>query len=195
VIKQEKKRIRVPRPVVLFFVKAISVFVIWKTAYLLFLSPKKILDRPLTESVGYATTQLLNLITIGSPYSTKLVDQKDEAEGSVTWSKAVDIYSFDQPTLRIADACNSLELLVLYTGFILCFPSSWLRKMVFISGGITLIYILNILRCAALILIYIYYNQFLDFSHHFVFTFLVYTFIFLLWFIFTKNLRLNAGRS
>jgi exosortase family protein XrtF len=186
------KRIKIPRSVTLFFIKALVLFIIWKAVYLSFLLPKRILDEPLTNSVGVATTRLLNLFSGVDQYSTKQGIGSIEVDGKEQPVSQMDIYKNNEKTLGIADVCNGLELLVLYVGFIICFPSPVSRKLLFAAIGFALIYLLNLFRCAALVMIFIHYREYLDFSHHFAFTFIVYAFIFLLWYIFTKNLRLNA---
>jgi exosortase family protein XrtF len=175
-----------------FFGRALILFIVWKAAYLLFLLPHRTLDEPLTRWVGISTTRFLNVISQGHPFSVKEADANLELEGGTIMGRAMDIYRYDRQTLRVADACNGLELLVLYAGFIIAFPARLKRKFGFIAAGWLLIYLLNVLRCAVLVEIFLHYNAYLDFSHHFLFTFIVYGFIFALWFFFTKNQRLNG---
>ena len=178
---------RIPRPVLYFFVKAFVLFVVWKAFYIFFLLPAGILDRPLTRFVGGSTSVMLNAITGNSPYAAvEAVDTIADGE-RLSYAVAMDIRRDGQQTLRIADACNGLELMVLYIGFIICFPAPARRKLVFILSGCVLITILNILRCAALVIVFVRYKKYLDFSHHFAFTFLIYAFIFILWYFFTKK--------
>jgi exosortase/archaeosortase family protein len=99
----------------------------------------------------------------------------------------MEIEAYHERALSIADVCNGLELIVLYVGFILCFPAGVYRKALFILSGSVLIYIVNVARCAALVLIYMHSPALLDFSHHYLFTFLVYSFVFFLWYIFTNK--------
>jgi exosortase/archaeosortase family protein len=96
-----------------------------------------------------------------------------------------------QQVLSIADVCNGLEVMVLYAGLILCLPASIKRKIRFILPGIVLIEVLNVIRCAGLAEIYLTHPEYLDFSHHYLFTFLVYAFIFWLWFLFSRDLDLT----
>jgi len=98
----------------------------------------------------------------------------------------MEIYRNGEKTLKVADPCNGLELMVLYGGFIFCFPGVLQRKAGFLLAGWALILLLNILRCMLLVLIFVYYRKYLDFSHHFVFTFIVYMAIFWLWYRFTR---------
>jgi exosortase family protein XrtF len=191
---ESRKRSPVPRAVALFFLKALILFVVWKVLYGAFLLPGRILDEPLTQSVGAATTGALNLFSAGNAYTMRKVKDTIYVEGGIISGNVAEVYRNGERTLRIADACNGLEMMVLYAGFLICFPAPLKRKGIFIAGGLILIYLLNVIRCAILIGIYIHYNSMLDVSHHFVFTFIVYLFIFLLWYFFTKNLTLN-GRS
>ena len=174
--------VRIPRPVVRFFVKAFLLFVVWKALYIFLLLPGRVLDRPLTRFVGNASVSALNVLAGGSAYTATEVKE------------SMDIRRNGEQTLRVADACNALELMVLYIGFILCFPAPGRRKAVFIFSGCLLITLFNVLRCMALVQIFVDYRTYLDFSHHFLFTFLIYAFIFLLWYIFTKKLAFH-GRT
>ncbi len=190
-----KGGVSVPRPVINFFLKALVVFVVWKVLYLVFLLPARTIDRPLTRFIGSATAVALNLFGGGVSY-TALEVPDEYIEGNVVYrTSSVDIRRSGLQTLRIADACNGLELIVLYLGFIACFPAPLSKKIIFSITGCLLITVINILRCASLVQIFVQYRKYLDFSHHFAFTFLIYGIIFLLWFYFTKNLSLNGRKS
>ncbi|MDO6435069.1 exosortase family protein XrtF [Flavitalea sp. BT771] len=174
--------LQIPRPVVKFFVKAFLLFVVWKALYIFLLLPGRVLDRPLTRFVGNATVGVMNVVEGHAAYS------------ALEARESLDIRRDGEQTLRVADACNALELMVLYIGFILCFPAPGRRKVIFILAGCVLITLFNVLRCMALVWIFVHYRAYLDFSHHFLFTFLIYAFIFLLWYIFTKKLTFH-GRT
>lgn len=181
------KRVFVPRSAVNFLIKALILFVVWKAAYFYILLPKRVLDDPLTQSVGMATKGVLNLFSASPHYTAIKTIEKVHGDKGVLSFSVVDIYRDGKMALSIWDPCNALEVMVLYAGFIICFPATLRRKLIFIPVGLILIYLLNIIRCASLVLIAIYYNAYLNFSHHFLFTFVVYAFIFLLWYFFTKN--------
>jgi len=158
--------------------------------YLSVLFPTKVPDAALTRLIGNSTATLLNVLP-GAPdkYVTEQALDTVLLDDKIVSAPATDIYRNGERTLRVADACNGLELMVLYVGFLVCFPGVIARKWKFALGGIILIYLLNIIRCAALVLIFVHYRKYLDFSHHFLFTFVIYMLIFLLWFIFTKKPR------
>lgn len=189
---------QIPRPVKSFLWKAMAIFIIWKALYLSILVPNRVLDRPITDAVGVSTARTLNFFSRPADYSTRPgvnVKQDGEREDVMVISRG------QERVLSIADACNGLEVMVLFAGLILCLPSGWGRKTRFVLTGMVLIEVLNVLRCAGLALVYQYHPEYLDFSHHYLFTFVVYAFIFWLWYLFSKGpgfaqkLHLNASAS
>lgn len=188
---------KIPKPVRSFLIKATAIFVVWKAVYLLFLLPGRILDKPLTYVVGKGSAATLNLIShTGEYYAVATIHLK--GRGNEGTEPVMAIRRNGETLLSIADVCNGLELLVLYAGLIVCLPAGFYRKLVYILGGIVLIEILNVIRCTGLVLIYLHRPEYLDFSHHYLFTFVVYAFIFWLWYLFSrdpefgKKLRLHA---
>jgi exosortase family protein XrtF len=172
--------------VVLFLVKAILLFVGWKILYLGFLQPARTLDRPLTHAVGASTKTFLNIFSGPNRYSAADAVDTVRGRGGALYFPDMYIYRNGAKTLIIGDPCNALEVMVLYAGFLLCFPASLKKRLIYAVSGLALIYFLNILRCAALVLISIYYKPYLDVSHHVVFTIVVYSFIFVMWYYYTK---------
>lgn len=185
--KRSHKSSRIPRPVIIFFAKALGLFVAWKLLYLLWLMPAGVPDRQLTRFVGHGTVDVLNFFSGGQVFHAVNAFQTQRLDGGEVSGDVVDIFWKGQNTLRVANACNGLELMVLYAGFLFCYPGTARRRYIFLGWGLLLICVLNILRCALLVWIFLRYRAYLDFSHHFLFTFLVYACIFLLWWRYTKN--------
>ena len=186
--------LRAPRVIIVFLVKAVVLFIVWKMLYMLWLRPQGILDAPLTVAVGVSTVGVLNLFAEDSRFkairSYPVAGPEEDAEpGGV-----VDVYRNGENTLRIASACNGLEIMILYAGFLFCFPTTATRRWAFLGMGLALIFLLNVIRCTLLVWIFLRYRQYLDFSHHFSFTFIVYAFVFLLWYRYaTIKPRSNDG--
>jgi exosortase family protein XrtF len=189
---------QIPGPVKTFLWKAMAIFIVWKVMYLSILIPNRVLDRPITDAVSAGTTRTLNFFSKPSDYTLKPgvnVKSDGEREDVMVISRG------QERVLSIADACNGLEVIVLYAGLIVCLPSRLRRKTLFIVSGIFFIEALNVLRCAGLALVYQRYPQYLDFSHHYLFTFIVYAAIFWLWYLFSKGpgfaqkLQLNGSNS
>jgi len=185
--------IKAPRAITVFFIKAAVLFIIWKSLYLLWLRPQGTLDAPLTYAVGTSTVGLLNLFSHHDDFKGVRSFPGEGTEEGTEPGGVVDVYRNGENTLRIATACNGLEIMVLYAGFLFCFPASGpSRRWTFLGLGLALIFVLNIIRCALLVWIFIRYRQYLDFSHHFLFTFIVYGFVFLLWYWYARP---PAGRA
>lgn len=191
---------QIPGPVKQFLLKAVALFAAWKIVYLLILLPNRTLDKPLTHAIAAGTTGMLNGLSHSASYFTREgIDIGTTRDGEVIREDLMDIYLGRDKVLSIADVCNGLELMVLYAGLIICLPASWQRKTLFILAGVLLTEVLNVFRCAGLALLYLHRPEYLDFSHHYLFSFLVYGFIFWLWYLFSrdsgfaKNLKLNAS--
>jgi exosortase/archaeosortase family protein len=177
---------RIPKPVKEFLLKAAILFVAWKAVYLLFLLPGRVLDKPLTYLIGKGTANTLILFNPSGDYNA-ISTMHPKGLGNEGLEPVMAIRSGQTGLLDIADVCNGLELLVLYTGLILCLPATRKRKLTFIICGIIGIEFLNVLRCAGLVLVYLHKPEWLDFSHHYLFTFVVYAFIFWLWYLFSRD--------
>jgi exosortase/archaeosortase family protein len=177
---------QIPGPVKSFLVKAAILFVGWKVVYLVFLLPGRVLDKPLTTGVGKSTAATLAFFNPAADYNAApgihpIVAGREGTEPVMM------IRSGDTVLLNIADACNGLEVLALYAGLILCLPASPKRKLAYILGGMVGIEVLNVIRCAGLVLVYLHEPEYLNFSHHYLFTLVVYAFIFWLWYLYSRN--------
>ena len=189
---------QIPGPVKTFLWKAMAIFIVWKALYLSILVPDRVLDRPITDVVSAGTAKTLNFFSKPPEYTLKPgvnVKQDGKSEEVMVISRG------RERLLSIADACNGLEVIVLYAGLIICLPSRLRRKTLFIASGIILIEVLNVLRCAGLVLVYQKYPQYLDISHHYLFTLVIYAAIFWLWYLFSRSpgfaqkLQLNGSNS
>ena len=186
---------KVPAAVKKFIFKAFAILVIWKVLYLAFLLPTRLLDKPLTYSVGVATTWVLNKCTHSSDYSTRNEISNVATDQGYTPMPLQKIFFHQNNVVSIEDGCNALELFVLYAGFIICMPAKILRKTLFIVGGIIAIYITNVIRCAGVAYIILYHPRYADFAHHYVFTFVVYGLIIALWLIFSRKLSFTNAEN
>ncbi len=83
----------------------------------------------------------------------------------------------------IGEPCNGFVLFILFLSFITAFPGSINHKLWFIPIGIILIHFINFLRVCALVLILRSHPDWLSFNHDYTFTIVVYSFVFLLWWI------------
>ncbi|SFZ90498.1 exosortase/archaeosortase family protein [Flaviramulus basaltis] len=183
----------IPLPIRLFLGKALLFFIVWKLVYGLFLSDSKILDHPLTTHVGEASVFVLNNLGDMSGFSSKkeVSTFVDDGGDLLVKEQASQIYHNDKLVLFIADVCNGLELMVLYIGFIVCMPSKFWRKTLYIIIGVILIDLINILRCTGLIYLREYFHAYFEFAHHYLFKATVYTATFLMWMFYSRKIHLK----
>lgn len=183
----------IPRSVRNFLSKACIVFIAWKIMYLLFLINNRILDAPLTSHVGSTAVYILN--NFSGLHNFKSINISDTIfmEGQIQIAAVTKIVHNNKKVLHIADGCNGLELMVIYAGFIFCFPVSILKKAWYIFFGLIIIDAINISRCSFLGFIKEYYHPYFNFSHHFIFKVIVYSVIVALWVRFTRKTEINAA--
>lgn len=156
-----------------FVIKAILLYIVWFISYDFFIAPSGKTDTYLNYRVGTDAGTFLNLIGF---------------EGGAhpgNHQTVVTIHGKDM--VGVGNPCNGLELFVLYAGFILCFPGNWKNKWWYILVGCIIIHIVNVLRTASLAIIQYKAPEYLDFNHHYTFTIIVYTLIFLLWINWTNR--------
>jgi exosortase/archaeosortase family protein len=85
------------------------------------------------------------------------------------------------------DSCNAFKLFVLYAGFLICAPGIIKKKLVYTLIGLPLIFVLNIARCYAVAILVLRKPEWIYIAHHYIFTIVVYSAIFLLWLSFLKE--------
>jgi len=87
----------------------------------------------------------------------------------------------------VGSNCNAITLFSLFAVFVIAYPGNQKDKLWFVPLGILAIHLLNIIRVAALAIIADSYPLYLNFNHTYTFTFLVYSFIFLLWIVWVNK--------
>jgi exosortase family protein XrtF len=186
---------KVPIAVRRFILRAVAILIVWKLLYLIFLLPSRVFDRPLSHSVAMGTIWVLNTTTHSHDFINKSETGNIPTDNGFAPTPLENIYYHGRNIVSIEDGCNGLELIVLYIGFIVCMPAVMKRKIVFSIGGSVLIYVANVIRCAGVAYIILYYPKYADFAHHYVFTFIVYGLIIALWLIFSKKLNLTNAET
>jgi exosortase family protein XrtM len=70
--------------------------------------------------------------------------------------------------LEIVRGCDGAGVLFLIVSAILVFPSTWVRKLTGLILGITLIYVLNLLRIIVLYFVLVYYPDWFELLHEYI---------------------------
>lgn len=181
----------IPLPIRLFLGKAFLFFVIWKIIYVFFLFDSQFVDQLLTNHVGESSVKVLNSLSSMSGFTAISESYPEIYYGQIQEFNMSVIYHDGNKILNIANACNGLELLVLYIGFIVCMPSKFTRKFLYVIIGVLLIDGVNILRCVGLIYLREYLHSYFEFAHHYLFKIIVYSSTFLLWIIYSRKIQLK----
>ena len=179
----------IPLPVRLFLGKALLFFIAWKIIYGVFLVHTNVLDYPLTTHVGDASVYLLNNWTSMSGFTSVREICASIYAGDNINELASKIYHNGEGIIYIVDGCNALELMVLYIGFIVCMPSNFWRKVMYIIIGVILLDIVNILRCSGLIYLREYFDAYFEFAHHYLLKASIYTATFLMWMVYVRKIH------
>jgi exosortase/archaeosortase family protein len=158
-----------------FLVRAAIVFIAWRLLYFFVLQPTDFPDKQLIDLVLFGTYEMLHL------FYNDLAIHGDT------------IFVNGRNTLTVAVACNGLELMVLYVGFLLCMPTTWKRQLGFALSGVALIIFLNMVRCTILGVMF-YNNHFMaDFAHHYLFKLAIYGVTFWLWVVYSRKYSLRES--
>lgn len=164
----------IPQPVKRFLIRAAIFFIVWRLLYYFVLGPTHVPDQQLIDVVIFGTKAVLSLFYDNL---SKLGDV---------------IYINGKATLQVAKDCNGLELIVVYLGFLICWPTNAKRFWKYALIGPVIITILNIFRCAALGVMFYNNNSFSDFAHHYLFKLIIYGVTFWLWVRYSKKQPANA---
>lgn len=160
------------KEVALFVATSFLIYIAWYIVHDFYLLPKTNFINNLINFETKLSVLVLNLLPTNDIYT----------------AKNASIICNNVRTLRIGEECNGLTLFVLFAGFIMAFPGTLKSKILFIPIGVTIIFIVNILRIVVLAINYKYFRASFSFNHHVTFTYLVYAIIFLMWIYWVNKL-------
>lgn len=155
-----------------FAIKAVLLFIGWQVLYYAVILPDGRANSWLTEQVVSGTKWGLELFGYETTYDW--VGETPEDSGRY-------VFIDGQPVVLVADACNGLELMVLFMGFLLCFPGTIKHKLWMIPLGTIMVFIVNVIREIILALNYKFFQDSFDFNHKYTYVLVVYCCVFLLW--------------
>lgn len=194
VLMRASARYGLPMETSRFMLRAIIGVVVWKASYLLVLRPSGIPDDWLVRQLGSSTVRMLRMLG-EEGYSAQHSLQRLKAGDPVLETVSVIHTGGDRAMLSIEPPCNGLDLMVLSAGFVLCYSGSWRRKLIFIPLCILSVYLMNILRCGLLCLLWAEIPQFFDSMHKFVFNLFAYACVFGLWMAYAGQWRPTPAKE
>jgi exosortase/archaeosortase family protein len=153
----------------MFLGKAILLYLIWFVCYDLWLKKVGFVDVFVIENLVYLAFEGLSLLG----HQVDIDFDRIYIVGAVSG-------------VRVGSGCDGIELLALFTGFVLIFEGSWKHKIWFIPLGILILHFLNVLRVMALSINGLTSRVMLEFNHKYTFTIVLYCFTFLGWYLWVK---------
>jgi len=162
-----------------FLIKFVGLYLILNTLYGLFVEFYSPEPDPITWLVSHNTQAVLSLFheAITMQVSGVMPHVVIQKEGV----RIINVY----------EGCNSVNVMIVFTVFVIAFsgPKKIMGK--FIVFGILMVYAMNLLRVTLLFWVAYYFPNSLYFFHKYFFTALIYAGVFVLWYMWIKKVRIN----
>ncbi len=100
---------------------------------------------------------------------------------------------FDKYIGNINEGCNALSVMILFVSFIIAFAQKFKKTLLFIVGGLVLIYATNIIRIVILCIALYKYPESSNFLHDIVFPGIIYGMVFLLWLFWVRSISIKSN--
>jgi len=95
--------------------------------------------------------------------------------------------------VNIVEGCNSISVIILFVAFVISFAERFKKTFLFLFAGSVLIYIVNILRIAILVVALYKFPEYENILHSVVFPGIIYSLVFILWMVWVRMLKLNVA--
>ena len=89
--------------------------------------------------------------------------------------------------------CVGRTVLVVFSAFIIATPAEVKRKILYTLAGFVVIILLNIIRLIMLILVAQYHPDWFDFTHEYLFKYILYAGVFGLWVLWVRKFRSSSS--
>jgi len=179
-----------PAEVKQFLLKATLLFIGWKLIFILVLIPNEVPDAWLVRELGKGTAFTLNKYYGSVDFtSVAIVRKRIYGNDEINATYANVFKGGKQHVIGIYQACNGLELMILYTGFIICFAGHFKRKLGYIILGVIGLFLINVLRCSMLGFLSLEHPNHFEFAHKYFFNLVVYALTFILWMFYVSKIK------
>lgn len=162
------------RSIVLFLVKFFVTYFVLFVLYSFYIHRTQVKEGvfscdPITSVVAKQATDVINFFG----YNARYVQHEKEM--------SIKVFLQEIYVARVIEGCNSLSIIILFLAFVVAFPGSIKATLLFGIIGSFLIYGVNILRVAFLIVMFYKFPNQQTVLHNLVFPAIIYGFVFLLW--------------
>jgi len=158
------------RPIIWFLVRFFATYSILSITYSWYISG-------FTTKSGDPITMLVSeqIVAIGDLLGNdwKLYEPGNE--------KSIWIMENDYSLVRMFEGCNGITIMILFVSFLFGLSAFHSSLLWFIPAGLLLIHLANLIRIYALILVQVNRPEWTGFVHKYLFTLILYAFVFALW--------------
>lgn len=157
------------KPALLFIGKFVGLYILLNLAYGIYVNSYQTGPDYITQIVTKQTSWTLNLL------------------GESTYTEPDNlipnqyIFTKDMSVLAVFEGCNGLNTMIVFVAFLLAYGNPTKKLLWFVPLGFMLIHLFNIIRLGALYYVVIYFEDYLYFTHKYLFTAFLFLVIFLLW--------------
>jgi exosortase family protein XrtF len=148
-----------------FVLKVVGIYICWYLVYELWLLPDGSLDRWLTTNIVSVSTGILEYLNYDFYAQGRLIGIGESAG------------------IYLVDGCSGIAAIGLFVGFVIAYPGEWMARIAFITFGIGIIYLINIVRIVVLAITQVSWPGMFDITHDYSTTAIFYLAIFVLWMI------------
>ncbi len=96
--------------------------------------------------------------------------------------------------VNIVEGCNAASVIILFVSFIISFAEKFKKTFLFLLAGAVLIYVVNILRIALLVIALNKYPEYQEVLHSVVFPAVIYGMVFILWIVWVRTLNAKPSK-
>jgi len=102
-------------------------------------------------------------------------------------SASIKVLKDSKTVISVYEGCNSINVMIVYVSFLFSFTGPLKKTLQFFVLGIVVIYVMNLLRVILLYEVALFFPHNLYFFHKYFFTGIIYAVVFLLWYIWIKQ--------
>jgi len=163
------------KPAILFLLRFLGIYVLGNVLYGLWIVSYGTVADPFTQLVTSNSASLLTFI--GYDASTFISGLAPNVSLQLAGKTVVNVY----------EGCNAINVSILFVAFLFAYKGSFKKTLLFSGIGLVAIYLFNLLRIAGLFLVAKFFPDQLYLMHKFIFTGIIYAFVFGLWFVWVKR--------
>jgi len=163
------------KPAILFLLRFLGIYVLGNVLYGLWIVSYGSMADPFTLIVTQHSAFILK--SIGYNASTYPWEEVPSVALLLDGNTVVNVY----------EGCNAINVSILFVAFLFAYKGTLRKTFIFTIIGLIAIYIFNLFRVAGLFLVAKYFPDQLYLMHKFIFTGVIYAFVFFLWFLWVRK--------